>query len=112
MLQELRGSTSTIARSSFAWIEPQDTVPTDLKARVQDITGNCAGFLNNFLNALNTLSKSGQVYSHDFGYLLDRIKTVSTASDEFFAKQGAPAMRLDCLWVTATIDKFTLDRTT
>jgi len=66
-------------------------VPTDLKERVQDITGNCSEFLNDFLNALNALSKSGKVYSHDFGKLLDRIKTVSTASDQFFAIQNAPA---------------------
>jgi hypothetical protein len=67
---------------------PQDTVPTDLKARVQDITGNCSEFLDIFLNAL---SKYGKVFSHDFGKLLDRIQTVSTASDEFFAKNNAPS---------------------
>lgn len=66
-------------------------MPTDLKARVQDITGNCSGFLDDFLNALNALSKSGQVYSHDFGKLLDRIKTVDTGSDEFFARNNAPS---------------------
>ena len=70
-------------------MNPQDTVPDDLKVRVQDITGNCSGFLDDFLNVLS--KKSGPVFSHDFVELLGRIKTVKTASDEFFAKNNAPA---------------------
>jgi RHS repeat-associated protein len=66
----------------------QDTVPTDLKARVLDITGNCSDSLDKFFNAL---SKSGNVFSRDFGQLLDRIQTVSTASDQFFAENHAPS---------------------
>lgn len=65
-----------------------DTVPNDLRDRVQDITGNCSEFLGDFLDAL---SKSGKVFSNDFGKLLDRIKKVDTASPELFAKNGAPA---------------------
>ena len=49
--------------------EPQDTVPDDLKVRVQDITGNCSGFLDDFLNVLS--KKSGPVFSHDFVELLN-----------------------------------------
>jgi len=81
-------STATISGGGFAWLLPQDTKPDDLTARVQDITGNCSDFLDNFLNAL---SRSGDVYSHDFGALLGRIKTVSMASDEFFTKNNAPS---------------------
>jgi hypothetical protein len=49
--------------------EPQDTLPKDLKERVEDIGKNCADFLNEFFDALGP-----KVYSRDLGTLYNRVK--------------------------------------
>jgi len=57
---------------------PQDTLPPDLKARVQDIGDNCANFLNGFFDALGS-----NVHSKDLGTLFDRITKIEISSKAF-----------------------------
>jgi hypothetical protein len=56
----------------------QDTLPSDLKARVQDIGDNCADFLNQFFDALGP-----KVHSHDLGALFDRLTKIEISSKAF-----------------------------
>ena len=64
---------------------PQDTIPSDLKARVEDIGHNCQEFLNRFFNALGS-----KVSSPDLGKLFDRIKTIEL-SQKPFDKHDVPS---------------------
>ena len=62
----------------------QDTLPKDLKDRVQDIACNCADFLNRFFDALGP-----NVHSRDVGTLYDRVKKIEL-SEAPFKSPGVP----------------------
>ena len=64
---------------------PQETLPKDLKERVQDMADNCADFLNKLFEALGP-----RVHSRDVATLYDRIKTF-TLSEKPFKRQGVPS---------------------
>jgi len=63
----------------------QDTIPADLKARVQDIGGNCQDLLNKFFAALGS-----KVHSSDLGILFDRINSFEL-SQKPFDKHDVPS---------------------
>jgi YD repeat-containing protein len=65
----------------------KESVPSDLRARVVDITQNCGSFLAQFLQALG--GKKMKVFSSDFGVLFDRIKEFSIET-RAFEKASAP----------------------
>jgi YD repeat-containing protein len=62
----------------FSDPEHQDTLPGDLRARVQDIGRNCQDLLNRFFGALGS-----KVNSADLGTLYDRIKTIELSQKPF-----------------------------
>lgn len=65
---------------------PQDTIPPDLKARVEDIGSNCADFLNAFFAALGS-----KVHSNDLGTLFNRIKTIEVSQRPFDKHDTPPS---------------------
>ena len=71
---------------NFLGGRPQDTLPTDLKDRVQDIGNNCADFLNAFFGALGS-----KVHSNDLGTLFDRIKTIEVSQTPFDKHDTPPS---------------------
>jgi YD repeat-containing protein len=78
-------------------IEPQnstiDTIPSDLKARVMDMVGNCSETMAKFLTALGR-----HVYSQDLGKTFDRIKSIQVDAEPFkapFVPKGATGLSGD-----------------
>jgi len=58
----------------------------DLRARVEDIAGNCADLLNSFFDALGS-----KVHSHNIGTLFERIKTIEVSQKPFDKHDTLPS---------------------
>jgi hypothetical protein len=70
-----------------------DTIPTDLKARVMDIVGNCAEVMSNFLKALGK-----HVYSTDLEQTFNRMTSITIDAEPFkapFVPKGADGLSGD-----------------
>jgi hypothetical protein len=83
--------------SLIAFMQPQkstiDIIPTDLKARVMDIVGNCSEVMRNFLKALGK-----HVYSPDLERTFDRMTSITIDAEPFkapFVPKGADGLSGD-----------------